>query len=200
MVYVITRSIRPPSVGPMHSACCYTTSPCYTILNLPITIVDHVISAKKVRVLLCQSLNHHNHLLLNLFFHPALLLPTPTEALTGSMVKIASHNILAIWKLLVSLAFIPALYTTYILITLFIMLCSDWPRSIKLLTPLLAWNLLLFISYASMRFGENGINVYCSLHLLFLSIIDPASVENLCMVHGRLSHDITDLINKYGTK
>ncbi|RUP17408.1 hypothetical protein BC936DRAFT_139448, partial [Jimgerdemannia flammicorona] len=68
-----------------------------TILNLPIAIVAHVISAKKAR-----------------------------EALTGSMVN-AGRDILATWKLLVGLAFIPALYTTYTLITLFIALRSDWP-------------------------------------------------------------------------
>ncbi|RUP51803.1 hypothetical protein BC936DRAFT_145765 [Jimgerdemannia flammicorona] len=80
------------------------------------------------------------------------------------------------------------------------MLRSNWPRSIKLLTQLLTWNLLLFISYTSMRFGENAIDVYHSLRPLFLSIIDPASVENLCMVYDRLSHDITDLINEHGPK
>ncbi|RUS18032.1 hypothetical protein BC938DRAFT_476086, partial [Jimgerdemannia flammicorona] len=176
-----------------------------TILNLPIAIVAYVISAKKARVPLCQSHNHHNHLLLNLFFHPALLLPTPTEALTGSMVKIAGRDILATWKLLVGLAFIPALYTTYTLITLFIALRNDWPRSIKLLTPLLTCNFLPFISYASMILERTGSMCIerdrcVSFPPPAPSIFDPASVENLRTVHDRLSHDITDLINEYGPK
>ncbi|RUO96558.1 hypothetical protein BC936DRAFT_141844 [Jimgerdemannia flammicorona] len=179
----------------LFSTCLSPSSPASLVpRKLGVRIVYYIL------VPLCQSLNHHNHLLLNLFFHPALLPPTPTEALAGSTVKIAGRDVLATWKLLVGLAFIPALYATYTLIALFIAFRSDWPSSIKLLAPLLTWNLLPFISYASMRFGENGIDVYRSLRPLFLSIFDPASVENLRTVRDRLSHDITDLINEYGPK
>ncbi|RUP19465.1 hypothetical protein BC936DRAFT_139313 [Jimgerdemannia flammicorona] len=154
IIFIAAPHSNQPSVSMIQLLTIKTDSFCIMGLNMCFTTQLHMgdsISLPKGLVLFSTCLSLSSSM---------SLVPRKLEALTGSMIKIASHDILATWKLLISLAFIPALYTTYILITLFIALCSDWPRSIKLLTPLLIWNLLPFISYISMRFGENRIDVY----------------------------------------
>ncbi|KAI9302049.1 hypothetical protein BJ944DRAFT_167971 [Cunninghamella echinulata] len=141
------------------------------ILNLPIAIIAKVISTRKAR-----------------------------EALAGSSVKISGRDVLATWKLLVGLVLIPTLYGVYTLIVFGLCLQTDWSWKVKLGLPLATWNMLPFISYASMRFGENGMDVYKSLRPLYMALVDPASTSNLRNTREKLSDDITQLINNYGPK
>ncbi|SAM02322.1 hypothetical protein [Absidia glauca] len=153
------------------------------ILNLPIAIVAKVISTRKAR-----------------------------EALAGSSVKISGRDVLATWKFLVGLVLIPTLYGLYTLIVFGICLQTDWSWSWKFGLPLATWNMLPFISYASMRFGENGMDVYkysthgicfrsCrSLRPLYMALADPDSTSNLRHTREKLSQDITQLINEYGPR
>ncbi|KAI8063930.1 hypothetical protein BC940DRAFT_327244 [Gongronella butleri] len=139
------------------------------ILNLPIAIVAKVISTRKAR-----------------------------EALKGSSVKISGRDVLATWKFLVGLVLIPTLYGLYTLIVLGFSLQTDWAWKWKLLLPLATWNMLPFISYASMRFGENGMDVYKSLRPLYMALVDPDSTRSLRSIRENLSEDISNLINEYG--
>lgn len=83
------------------------------------------------------------------------------EALAGSSVKIRGRDVLATWKLLVGLILIPTLYALYSLIAfVFAVRMTDWSWTKKCLFPIAVWNLLPFVSYASLRFGENGVDVY----------------------------------------
>lgn len=105
---------------------------CYrAILNLPIVITAKALSAKKAK-----------------------------EALANSSVKVQARDVLATWKLLVGLVLIPLLYGLYTVIVLWICLRSalGWRQTI--LYPLATWTMLPFVSYASMRFGENGVDVF----------------------------------------
>lgn len=70
--------------------------------------------------------------------------------------KIAGRDVLATWKLLVGLVLLPTLYALYSLIVFIIVLQMDMELKWKLLLPLITWNLLPFVSYASLRFGEIG--------------------------------------------
>lgn len=101
------------------------------ILNLPIAITAKALSAKKAK-----------------------------EALASSSVKIAGRDVLATWKFLVGLVLLPTLYGFYTLIVLWICFKSnmDWFQTI--LYPLITWTMLPFVSYASMRFAENGVDVF----------------------------------------
>ncbi|CAO3640064.1 unnamed protein product [Cunninghamella blakesleeana] len=139
------------------------------ILNLPIAIIAKVISTRKAR-----------------------------QALAGSTVKISGRDVLATWKLLVGLVLIPTLYGIYTLIVFGLCLKTDWSWKLKLGLPLATWNMLPFISYASLRFGENGMDVYKSLRPLYMALVDPKSTCNLRNTREKLSDDITQLINSYG--
>lgn len=143
------------------------------LLNLPVVIIARLISAKKAR-----------------------------EALAASTVKLAGRDVLATWKLLVGLVFFPALYFFYAVVVFVISIHYNFPLKWKVLSPIITWNAMPFVSYASLRFGEAGLDVYRSLRPLFLALIPWTrhSVENLQTVRSKLSYDITDLINEYGPK
>ena len=101
------------------------------ILNLPVVIVAKVISQKKAQA-----------------------------ALKSSSVKIAGRDVLATWKLLVGLVLLPTLYGFYSLIMFIVVLQMDMEFKYKLLLPLATWSLLPFVSYASLRFGEIGADIF----------------------------------------
>lgn len=102
-----------------------------SILNLPIVITAKAISAKKAK-----------------------------DALASSSVKVAGRDVLATWKFLVGMVLIPTLYGLYTLIVLWICLKSELDWFQTMLYPLLTWTMLPFVSYASMRFAENGVDVF----------------------------------------
>ncbi|KAI8976536.1 hypothetical protein BDB01DRAFT_803293 [Pilobolus umbonatus] len=139
------------------------------ILNLPIVITAKVLSTLKAK-----------------------------EALATSSVKISGRDVLATWKFLVGLVLIPLLYGFYTITVLWICLRSPFTWSQRLLYPLMTWILLPFMSYASMRFGENGVDVFKSLRPLYLSLVDPDSSANLRHLREKLSDDITSTINQLG--
>ena len=82
-----------------------------------------------------------------------------TAAVKGSTVKIAGRDILATWKILVGLVLLPMLYAFYSLCMLVAVLQTDWDLRWKLLLPAATWVMLPFVSYASLRFGEIGIDI-----------------------------------------
>ncbi|KAI8365925.1 uncharacterized protein BYT42DRAFT_505354 [Radiomyces spectabilis] len=122
------------------------------------------------------------------------------EALAGSSVKIAGRDVLATWKFIVGLVVIPLLYGLYSLLVLGFALRTNWTWTQKILLPIATWNLLPFVSYASLRFGENGMDVYKSLRPLYLALTDPDSTTNLRHTREKLSQDITRIINEFGPK
>lgn len=101
------------------------------ILNLPVVIVAKVISQNKAKA-----------------------------ALKSSTVKIAGRDVLATWKLLVGLVLLPTLYAFYSLIMFVLVLQTDLEFKWKIILPIATWSLLPFVSYASLRFGEIGNDIF----------------------------------------
>ncbi|KAI9283454.1 hypothetical protein BC943DRAFT_280969, partial [Umbelopsis sp. AD052] len=122
------------------------------------------------------------------------------EALAGSTVKLAGRDVLATWKLLVGLVLIPTLYGLYSFVAFVFLMRTELNWKYKVFIPLTIWNTLPFISYASMRFAENGLEVYRSIRPLYVRLVDRDSAEGLRQNRERLSTDITDLINEYAPK
>ncbi|KAL0074196.1 hypothetical protein J3Q64DRAFT_1881293 [Phycomyces blakesleeanus] len=141
------------------------------VLNLPIMVVAKVISEKKA-----------------------------SAALRGSTVKIAGRDVLATWKVLVALVLVPTLYAFYSFIVFMTFYNSDLAPKWKFMIPGTVWVLLCFTSYASLRFGEIGLDILKSLKPLVMSLLDPDGAEILRQSRSKLSRDITDLINEYGPK
>ncbi|KAE8144647.1 putative glycerol-3-phosphate acyltransferase Sct1 [Aspergillus avenaceus] len=149
---------------------------------------------------------------------PGLLLFTPVfiitksiskkkskEALAASTVKLQGRDVMATWKLLVALAFAPALYASYtIAFTIWAYqnriqgTVPGW-MPLWLITPI---GLVLFptITFAALRIGEVGMDIVKSLRPLVLSL-NPYSANTLVKLRQRraeLAQQVTDAINTLG--
>ena len=147
-----------------------------TILFAPIFITGKLISIKKSR-----------------------------EALAASTVKIRARDVIATWKILVTLALTPILDVTYTSIltwwTYYNRVGGRVPENISLRLIAIG-GLLLFPSlcFMALRFGEAGMDIFKSLRPLFLCLI-PSSSNTLVKLQDRrenLTVRINDLINDLG--
>lgn len=137
-------------------------------MNLPVAIVARVISNKKAK-----------------------------EALAASTVKIAGRDVLATWKLLVALGLMPVLYFSYSVIVFIYCRHFDITLKTRLLVAWAAWALTPFVTYASIRFGEVGINIFKSIRPLFLSITgEDNTIDDLRISRTELQKTINQLINE----
>lgn len=152
---------------------------------------------------------------------PGLLLFTPVfvltkyisirkarEALAGSSVKIQGRDVMATWKIMTALFFAPILYNTYICIFVWRVysdrLWGYWdyvPRWIPLWTTFpIGWVVFPLITFAALRFGEVGMDIFKSLRPLVMCI-NPTSSYNLQHLRERradLSKRVTNVINELG--
>ncbi|GJJ77683.1 glycerol-3-phosphate O-acyltransferase / dihydroxyacetone phosphate acyltransferase [Entomortierella parvispora] len=140
-----------------------------TLMNLPVAIVARVISNRKAK-----------------------------EALAASTVKIAGRDVLATWKLLVALGLMPVLYFSYSVLVFIYCGRFDISFTSRLLIAWAAWACIPFVTYASIRFGEQGIDIFKSIRPLFLSIIpgEESTINDLRAARAELRKTITDLINE----
>jgi len=158
--------------------------------------------------------------LLFLFFTtiPGLLLFSPVfvatkiisrqkakTALAGSTVKIQGRDVMATWKILVALGFAPTLYHFYsILVVIKVWYDRLWgyvPEWVPLWIVYFAvWLAMVGITFASLRFGEVGMDIFKSLRPLILSVspMSSFSIQKLRARRAELSVEVTDLINELG--
>lgn len=127
------------------------------------------------------------------------------EALAASTVKIQGRDVMATWKLLVSMALCPVLYTWYTAILTY------WHHynSINGLLPenLPTWTIIAFgyiffpaITFMALRFGETGMDIAKSLRPLILSL-GPTSHNTMFRLRekrNQLVEQVTEVINELG--
>jgi glycerol-3-phosphate O-acyltransferase/dihydroxyacetone phosphate acyltransferase len=82
-----------------------------------------------------------------------------SEALAGSVVKVAGRDVLATWKILISLGIAPVLYTCYAFLATLVAVKANAPLRVQLWTPFLVICALPFMNYAALKFGEAGMDV-----------------------------------------
>ena len=127
------------------------------------------------------------------------------EAVAASTVKLQGRDVMATWKLLVALAFAPLLYVYYtVLLTWWTYrnriqgYMPDWVP----LWLVVATGFILFpsVTFAALRFGETGMDIFKSLRPLVLSL-NPSSANTLVRLRKKrqqLSAEVTELINTLG--
>ncbi|WFD28671.1 hypothetical protein MNAN1_003684 [Malassezia nana] len=113
-----------------------------TVLNAPVIILAKVVSHRKAK-----------------------------EALAASQVKLYGRDVLATWKVLVSLGVTPVLYSTYAIIATFWAYRSRLPLLHKRLMPLYVMLGLPILSYGAIKISEVGMDVYKSLPPLIASLL-----------------------------
>lgn len=156
--------------------------------------------------------------LLTLGTLPGLLLFTPVfiatksisvkksrEALAASTVKLQGRDVMATWKLLIALAFAPAVYAFYTSVFTYWTYRNRIQGYVPNWVPL--WlivpiGMLLFptVTFAALRIGEVGMDILKSLRPLVLSL-NPSSVNTLVKLRQRraaLAQQVTETINSLG--
>ncbi|KAL5336795.1 hypothetical protein BJX70DRAFT_400287 [Aspergillus crustosus] len=149
---------------------------------------------------------------------PGLLLFTPVfittklisnkkskEALAASTVKLQGRDVMATWKLLVALAFAPALYASYTTVFTYWAYRNRINGIVPEFVPLWTFvpiGMVLFptITFAALRIGEIGMDIVKSLRPLLLSL-NPSSANTLVKLRLRraaLAKQVTDTINSLG--
>ncbi|KAK5943923.1 Glycerol-3-phosphate/dihydroxyacetone phosphate acyltransferase [Knufia obscura] len=141
------------------------------------------------------------------------------EALAASTVKLQGRDVITTWKLLVAMAFAPALYVYYmVIITLWLAYNRKdgyytyqvpwWVRTRSYVpdwVPLWVFSiyslaLYVALTFAALRIGEIGMDVLKSLPPLLVAL-DPRSSGALTELRHRreaLAKKVTDLINELG--
>ncbi|KAI9816133.1 MAG: hypothetical protein M1832_005140 [Thelocarpon impressellum] len=127
------------------------------------------------------------------------------EALAASTVKVQARDVMATWKLLVALGFAPVLYAFYT--TLFTWMTYRnrmWgtvPDRVPLWAVVLGLDVLFpAITFAALRFGETGMDIFKSIRPLVLSL-NPTSANTLVRLREKrltVSNEVTELINTFG--
>jgi glycerol-3-phosphate O-acyltransferase/dihydroxyacetone phosphate acyltransferase len=82
-----------------------------------------------------------------------------TEALAASNVKIAARDVVATWKVLISLALAPITYGIYTIIATVIARKVGASLAWQILTPIALLSGLPFVGFAALKFGEAGMDV-----------------------------------------
>ncbi|KAJ7452457.1 glycerol-3-phosphate O-acyltransferase [Mycena galericulata] len=134
-----------------------------TILNAPVFILASVISRRKAK-----------------------------EALAASVVKIAGRDVVATWKILISLGVAPVLYVIYASIATLVLLS----------TPFLVLFGVPIMSHAALKFGEAGRDVLFSIRPLLFALFpgQQRSLDRLKAMRKQLSNEVVEIINTFGPK
>lgn len=82
-----------------------------------------------------------------------------TEALAASTVKVAGRDVLATWKILISLGVAPVVYGFYAFLATVIAVRAGAPLKWRICMPFLTLTALPIMNYASLKFGEAGMDV-----------------------------------------
>lgn len=127
------------------------------------------------------------------------------EALAASSVKLQGRDVMATWKLLIALAFAPAVYTAYTATFTY------WTYRNRIQGYMPDWvplwlvvviGVFLFptITFAALRIGEVGMDIVKSLRPLVLSLNPSPSnpLVRLRQTRAALTQQVTEAINTMG--
>lgn len=125
-------------------------------------------------------------------------------ALASSSVKIQAHDVMATWKILVSLVLVPTLFSLYSIIDCwYIFTQTDWLPftvfNVAAVFLLCFWGLILF-SYATIIVGEAGMDMARSIKPLYLALspYHKSSLSEISTVRDALTVKITEIVNDLG--
>lgn len=186
-----------------------------------LNLKDHQVQYAKMSIIkvIFLTLYRFTKLLLLLSFTiPGLLMFAPVfvatkiishqkakTALAGSTVKIRGRDVMATWKILVALVVAPGVYHFYsIILVTKIWYDRFWgyvPGWVPLWIAYFAiWPAMIGITFAALRFGEVGMDIFKSLRPLVLCLFPMSTynIHNLRERRAELSAEVTDLINTLG--
>lgn len=124
------------------------------------------------------------------------------EALAASSVKVQARDVLASWKVLVSLAVVPTLYVVYAIIATVYAYKHDLAKGWLKWVPLVTFCVLPALGYAALKFGEAGMDVLKSLRPLFISIVpgNQHEIKKLRKMREDITEEISSVVDEFGPK
>ncbi|KAI0318958.1 glycerol-3-phosphate O-acyltransferase [Amylostereum chailletii] len=124
------------------------------------------------------------------------------EALAASVVKVEGRDVIATWKVLISLGIAPVLYLLYAFLATVIAVKANAPLRWKIWTPFIVMSVLPFIGYGALKFGEAGMDVLKSLRPLIVAVVPGQQryLEKLKQMRQDLSNELVEVINEFGPK
>ncbi|KAG6003958.1 hypothetical protein E4U43_000816 [Claviceps pusilla] len=126
-------------------------------------------------------------------------------ALAGSTVKVRGRDVMATWKILVAMVLAPTVYHIYSIVIVFKIwqdrLWGYVPGWVPLWLAYIAiWPAMIGITFAALRFGEVGMDIFKSLRPLVLCLVPSSdfNIHTLRSSRAELSAQVTELINTLG--
>ncbi|KAG7196293.1 uncharacterized protein KQ657_000308 [Scheffersomyces spartinae] len=121
------------------------------------------------------------------------------QALAASTVKIKANDVIATWKVLVSMGFAPLLYSFYAtIITIYCNIHDIFSTYSLIWVWILVYSLGVLVTYSALLTGEQGVDLFKSLRPLYLSLTNGSSIRELKKMRRELETEITDLVNDLG--
>ncbi|OWB58635.1 hypothetical protein B5S28_g4693 [[Candida] boidinii] len=120
------------------------------------------------------------------------------EALAGSTVKIKAIDVIATWKILVSMGLTPLLYIFYSVLGTYIIRKYYYPDYSRFFCFFTFYLISAIITYSALIFGEKGMDFLKSIRPLWLALVDPKGLTDLRLKREQVSLEITEAVNKFG--
>lgn len=120
-------------------------------------------------------------------------------ALANSTVKIKANDVVATWKILISMGAAPLLYSLYASLGTWYCKHHNYLSSFGLVSMwFVLYALGVLVTYSALITGEQGVDLMKSIRPLYLSIFDGSSIAELKQLRKELSEEITEVVNTYG--
>ena len=128
------------------------------------------------------------------------------KALANSTVKIKANDVIATWKILISILFAPIFYILWSsIITLYLTRRYDMSgHSVilgnKILIFLFSYISCVCVTYSALVVGDRGMDTLKSLKPLYLSVVSPNGMKDLQRERAELTNRIVDTVNTFAGK
>lgn len=120
-------------------------------------------------------------------------------ALANSTVKVKANDVVATWKILISMGAAPLLYSFYASMCTWYCKRQNYLSSFGLVSMWLSLYVLgVAVTYSALVIGEQGVDLMKSIRPLYLSIFSGSSIKELKTLRKELSNEITDFVNEFG--
>lgn len=120
-------------------------------------------------------------------------------ALANSTVKIKANDVVATWKILISMGAAPLLYSLYASLGTWYCKHHNYLSSFGLVSMwFVLYSLGVLVTYSALITGEQGVDLMKSIRPLYLSIFSGSSIAELKQLRKELSEEITEVVNTYG--
>ncbi|GEQ71323.1 hypothetical protein JCM33374_g5005 [Metschnikowia sp. JCM 33374] len=120
-------------------------------------------------------------------------------ALANSSVKVKANDVVATWKILISMGVAPLLYSFYASVGTWYCKKYNYLSSYGLLSMwLILYAMGVLVTYSALVIGEQGMDLFKSLRPLYLSIFSGSTIKEVKEMRSTLSKDITEFVNQYG--